>query len=369
MRNSLASSDPKLMDVFPRAGKPESVPNEIKKLMNNLPETEEGIGFKHAVEILLRLTEENVAAADWNIITRTLQDLEKGFTIFQQYRHTRKVTIFGSARIPPETEEYALAKAFAYSLAQQGFMVMTGAGGGIMAAGNEGAGRKNSFGLNIQLPFEQGANAYIDGDEKLIGFKYFFTRKLFFLKESDAIALFPGGYGTQDEAFECLTLCQTGKQPPIPLVLIDKPGGDYWKAWDSYINKHLIKDGLVSPDDNCIYTITDDLAVACEAINRFYRVYHSSRYVGDLLVMRLNGEPTDAQVAWLNQEFSDILVRGEIEKSSSLHEENGDGTDALPRLVFHFNQRDLGRLYKLIRRINEFPIVVPSQVKTHPERK
>jgi hypothetical protein len=357
------------MDVSPRQGSPNSVANEIKDLINSLPRTEKGSWIKQAVQVLMRLAEEDIATADWKIITRTLQDLEAGFTVFQPYRHTRKVTVFGSARIPAETEEYALAKEFSDCLAQQGFMVMTGAGGGIMAAGNEGAGRANSFGLNIQLPYEQGANSFIRDDQKLIGFKYFFTRKLFFLRESDAIALFPGGYGTQDEAFECLTLCQTGKQTPIPLVLIDKPGGNYWKAWDDYIQKHLIKDGLVSPDDNCIYTITDDLEVACQAINSFYRVYHSSRYVGELLVMRLNGEPTAAQVAWLNREFSDILVRGEIEKSPPLNEENGDGTDALPRLVFHFNQRDLGRLYKLIRRINEFPIPVPPPVEIHPERK
>lgn len=357
------------MDVSPHSASSEAIIGKIKALMEGFPSTEKESWIRQAIQILLRLTEEEITTADWKIITRTLQDLEKGLNVFQRHRHTRKVTVFGSARISPETEEYALAKEFSDCLAKQGFMVMTGAGGGIMAAGNEGAGRENSFGLNIELPFEQGANEHIRDDEKLIGFKYFFTRKLFFLRESDAIALFPGGYGTQDEAFECLTLCQTGKQPPIPLVLIDKPGGNYWKAWDNYIQKHLIKDGLVSPDDNCIYTITDNLEVACNAINHFYRVYHSSRYVGDLLVMRLNAEPTDAQVAWLNQAFSDILVRGEIEKSAPLYEENGDGIDQLPRLVFHFNQRDLGRLYKLIRTINEFPLVVPPPIETHPERK
>lgn len=355
------------MDVSPRQNS--SLPQEMESLIDRLPATEKARWIKEAIQVLSRLVVEDTTTADWKIIARTLQDLEAGFTVFAPYRHTRKVTVFGSARIAPETEEYALAREFSRCLAKQGFMVMTGAGGGIMAAGNEGAGGGNSFGLNIQLPFEQGANAYIQDDEKLIGFKYFFTRKLFFLRECDAIALFPGGYGTQDEAFECLTLCQTGKQPPIPLVLIDKPGGDYWKAWDSYIRKHLIKAGLVSPDDNCIYTITDDLEVACHAINHFYRVYHSSCYVDDLLVMRLHGEPTDAQVAWLNQAFSDILVKGEIEKSAPLPEENGDGTSQLFRLVFHFNQRDLGRLYKLIRTINEFPITVPPRVETHPEQK
>ncbi len=357
------------MDVSPHSASSEHLTSTLKTLMDRLPQTEKGSWIKQAIQTLLRLAEEDITTADWKIITRTLQDLEKGLNVFQHHRHTRKVTVFGSARMTPDKEEYTLAKEFSHRLAKQGFMVMTGAGGGIMAAGNQGAGRDNSFGLNIELPFEQGANEYIQDDEKLIGFKYFFTRKLFFLRESDAIALFPGGYGTQDEAFECLTLCQTGKQPPIPLVLIDKPRGNYWQAWDNYIQKHLIKDGLVSPNDNCIYTITDNLEVACHAINHFYRVYHSSCYVGDLLVMRLNGEPTDEQIAWLNRAFSDILVKGEIEKSLPLYEENGDGIDKLPRLVFHFNQRDLGRLYKLIRTINEFPIVVSPRVETHPEQK
>lgn len=346
----------------------DAIASAIDKLVKTLPPTAKGGWIKEAIEVLVRLAEEDIASADWKIIATTLKDLEKGFNVFQPYRHIRKVTIFGSARIAEDRKIYQLAKQFAHNLAREGFMVMTGAGGGIMAAGNEGAGREHSFGLNINLPFEQGANPYIEPN-KLLNFKYFFTRKLFFLRESDAIALFPGGYGTQDEAFECLTLCQTGKQSPVPLVLIDEPGGDYWKAWDNYICKHLIKEGLVSPDDNCIYTITDDLEVACRAIEDFYRVYHSSRYVGNLLVIRLNGEPTDAQVAWLNQEFSDIVVEGEIRKSAPLHEENGDGTEQLPRLVFHFNQRDLGRLYRLIRRLNSFSISVPPAVETHPEIK
>ena len=356
------------MDLSPHQNNSDAVVSTIKDLVKHLPKTEKEDWLQQAIATLVNLAEEEIAATDWKVITATLKDLEQGFNVFQPYRHTRKVTIFGSARSTSEGEVYQLAKRFAQYLAKQNFMVMTGAGGGIMAAGNEGAGRDHSFGLNIQLPFEQGANPYINHDEKLINFKYFFTRKLFFLRESDAIALFPGGYGTQDEAFECLTLCQTGKQPPVPLVLIDQPGGDYWKAWDRYIREHLIKNGLVSPDDNCIYTITDDLEVACRAIEQFYRVYHSSCYVGNWLVMRLNCEPSEAQVAWLNQEFSDILVAGKIEKSRPLQEENGEEIDK-PRLVFHFNQRDLGRLYKLIRRINNFSLPIPPPIETHPERK
>jgi predicted Rossmann-fold nucleotide-binding protein len=222
-----------------------------------------------------------------------------------------------------------------------------------MQAGQEGAGKENSFGLNIQLPFEQQANPIIEGDAKLINFKYFFTRKLFLLKESDAVALFPGGFGTQDEAFECMTLSQTGKFGPVPLVLIDQPGGDYWRSWSQYIDEKLVKTGLVSPDDPSLYTITDNLEVACNAITGFYRVYHSSRYVGDKLVIRLQEDLSDAQVELLNTQFRDILLTGEIVKSQALPQEEQDETSNLPRLVLNFNQRDLGRLYQILFLIHE----------------
>ena len=245
-------------------------------------------------------------------------------------------------------------------------MVITGAGKGIMQAGNEGAGQSNSFGLNIKLPYEQSANNFIDRDEKLINFKYFFTRKLFFLRESDAIALFPGGFGTQDEAFETLTLCQTGKYGPAPLVLIDKPGGDYWHSWNNYICKHLVARGLISAEDPSLYTITDKLDVACNVIRDFYRVYHSSRYVGQQFVMRLNCQLSDEIVEQLNQDFSDILSQGKITKSSALPAEKNDETANLPRLVFYFNQKSLGRLYQLIEQINRLGSTLTEQ---HPERK
>jgi hypothetical protein len=293
--------------------------------------------------------------------------MERAFQVFYPYRHVRKVTIFGSARITPNTPEYKLAAEFARYLAAQGFMVITGAGGGIMQAGNEGAGAENSFGLNIQLPFEQGSNPFIEGDPKLIDFKYFFTRKLFFLRESDAIALFPGGFGTQDEAFECLTLCQTGRSGPVPLVLIDRAGGTYWHEWDAYIRNNLIERGLVSPDDSSLYTITDNLEVAYEAINSFYRIYHSSRYVGDQLVIRLKSQISDANIEELNTKFSDILVKGKIEKSQALPQEMLDETTELPRLILYFNRRDSGRLYQLLATINQMGADSPAA--THPELK
>jgi len=338
----------------------------LHELAQELPEVEHGDLLERAFASLAAIASEDLSRLDWKILNGALDDMRRGFQTFSGYRHTRKITIFGSARISPETPEYAMAVAFAREVVRQGFMVMTGAGGGIMAAGNEGAGAERSFGLNIQLPSEQGSNPHIAGDPKLIDFKYFFTRKLFFLNESDAIALFPGGYGTQDEAFECLTLCQTGRQSPVPLVLVDRPGGTYWKAWNDYICQHLIADGLVSPEDSDIYTLTDDVDVACAAIEQFYRLYHSSRYVGPLFVMRLHAPLTDSQLADVNAEFSDILRDGEFIQREAFPEENGD-CPHLPRLAFNFNQRDLGRLYQLIAHLNRLGLHYVAE--GHPERK
>jgi hypothetical protein len=322
-----------------------------------------------ALATIVQMADAEIDRLDWKICNASLRDMERAFKTFYPYRHIRKVAIFGSARIPQEREEYQLAVDFARCVTELGFMVITGAGGGIMQAGNEGAGREKSFGLNIQLPFEQGANPFIEGDRKLIPFKYFFTRKLFFLRESDALALFPGGFGTQDEAFECITLSQTGKSAPVPLVLIDKPGGNYWHDWNDYIHKQLLERGFISPEDPSLYTITDRIDVACEAIASFYRVFHSCRYVGNRLVLRLNSELSDEDVEILNQDFSDILVKGRIEKSHALPQEAQDVTVGMSRLILHFNQRDLGRLYQLIATINRMGSTPRTEEVTHPERK
>ncbi|NET05255.1 MAG: LOG family protein [Merismopedia sp. SIO2A8] len=355
------------MTLSPSENTLKSLQENLGTLIEKLPNLEHGKWIQRALAVLVRLTHEEIERLDWKILTASVEDMERAFQVFYPYRHIRKVTIFGSARVASDTPEYKLAAEFAHKLTQQGFMVMTGAGGGIMEAGHEGAGQKKSFGLNIELPFEQGANSVIEGDHKLISFKYFFTRKLFFLKESDAIALFPGGFGTQDEAFECLTLCQTGRSGPLPLVLIDKVGGSYWQEWDAYIRKHLVQGGLISDSDSSLYTITDNLDIACDAINRFYRVYHSSRYVGDLLIIRLKSELSDDQVEQLNENFSDILIKGRIEKSKILPEESSDETAQLPRLIFHFNRKDLGRLYQLIAAISQMK--ASSAATIHPERK
>ena len=350
--------------------------HDFDNLLDRLPTLQNGEYIYQTLQTLLRMTEEDIARLDWKILMAALQDMERAFQVFQGYRHVRKIAVFGSARLPEDSDEYQMAIKFARCITGQGFMVMTGAGGGIMEAVNKGAGAAKSFGLNIQLPFEQHSNPFIEGDPKLINFKYFFTRKLFFLREADAIAVFPGGFGTQDEAFESLTLSQTGKSPPVPLVLIDKPGGTYWHAWDNYLQTELIPRGLINPEDRQLYTMTDDLEVGCEVIASFYRIYHSSRYVDEQLVIRLNHDLTEAQVETLNQDFKDILLSGEIQKSKMLPGESNhqqpqpqqvmDQTEQLPRLVLHFNQRDLGRLYQMITAINTMGRIPELE---HPERK
>ena len=234
-------------------------------------------------------------------------------------------------------------------------MVITGAGGGIMQAGHEGAGPENSFGANIRLPWEQSANPVIQHDKKLITFKYFFTRKLIFVRHSDAIALFPGGFGTMDETYEALTLMQTGKSRVMPLVLIDRPGGTYWKTWDKNIREHLLRNQLIAEDDLHLYQITDDTDQAVKWITRFYRNYHSMRFVKDLLVIRLNHAPSRSALQALNEDFADIITGENIQVIEATPDERED-RDAvkLARIAFGFNRRDYGRLRKMIDVLNGF---------------
>ncbi|MBD2392724.1 LOG family protein [Cyanobacterium aponinum FACHB-4101] len=325
----------------------------IKNLVKNLPNTKKSKWLKKSFKTLIRIVEKKeLDRLEWKILTGTLKDLERGFQTFSDYRNRRKITVFGSARAPVDSPEYLIARDFAHAISQLGFMVLTGAGGGIMEAGNEGASSNNSFGLNIKLPFEQTANKFIFNDPKLINFKYFFTRKLFFLKESDAIALFPGGFGTQDEAFETITLCQTGRQPLIPLVLIDKPGGKYWHNWHNYLVENLLARGYIQEDDIKMYQITDDVESACEIITNFYRVYHSSRYIEDLFVIRLNYDLTDAQLQELNDSFADVLSGGKIERRRPTKSEQ-DSLN-LPQIAFHLQAKKFSRLYQMIQLINTF---------------
>jgi len=294
---------------------------------------------------------------DLKIVARSLQEMRDAFAMFTPYRGVRKVATFGSARTQENDAVFRTAEEFARLVADAGFMVITGAGGGIMEACQRGAGRERSFGVNIRLPFEQHPNRVIHGDEKLVTFNYFFTRKLFFIKDTHAVALFPGGFGTLDEGFEVLTLLQTGKCQPLPLVLLDQPRGTYWKTWHRYVQDHLLRRGLISPEDLSLYKVTDDSAEAAREITTYYRVYHSARYVRDLLVVRLNHPLPETVVRALSTEFADITEAGAIEPCHTFPVEHDEpATVHLPRLAFRFDRRSFGRLRMLIDRINAAPV-------------
>lgn len=305
-----------------------------------------------------RLGQDGASTIDLKIINSAVKELRYAFKVFQPYRHVRKVAMFGSARTPSDRPAYQMAKEFGRLMTKAGWMMITGAASGIMWAGHEGAGREASFGLNIRLPFEQEANEVILNDPKLVTCKYFFTRKLLFLKESQATVLFPGGFGTLDEGFECLTLVQTGKATPRPIVFVDLPDGSFWKPLLQFMGEKLVKEGMVSPNDHFIYQIAHSAQEAVEIIQRFYRVYHSLRYVDGRLVMRLTQPLPEKLLGELSKEFRDILVGGEIVQGLALPEEENEQGDepalkALSRLVFHFNRHDFGRLTQMINKINE----------------
>lgn len=303
-----------------------------------------------------RLEKDQTARGDLKILSRTLRELRYAFKIFRPFRRRRKLTIFGSARTNPDHPEYQAAVELGQRMAKHGWMVITGAGGGIMEAGHRGAGREASLGLNIMLPFEQSANEYIEGDPKLVTMKYFFTRKLMFVKECSAVICLPGGFGTLDEAMETLTLMQTGKQTMTPLVLLDHPGGSYWKDLGEFIEKQLRGGGMISPEDVRLYKITNSVDEAIDETLNFYRVYHSMRYINNRLVFRLKTPLADSKLAYIQEHYADILVDGTYEQTTALPEETSEpDLNGLPRLVFHFNRRALGRLRMLIDCINGRP--------------
>jgi uncharacterized protein (TIGR00730 family) len=293
---------------------------------------------------------------DARLMATAIRELRYSFRLFEPYAHRRKVAIFGSARTQPGRDEHRLAVMLGRQLADAGYMVITGAGAGIMHAGHEGAGLENSFGLNIRLPWEQGANPVILGDKKLITFRYFFTRKLMFIRQSDAIVLFPGGFGTLDEGYEALTLMQTGKAKLRPLLLVDRSGGTYWKSFDRYVREHLLGNGLISPDDTFLYQLTDRSEEAVQIINRFYRNFHSTRFVREWFVIRLKRAPSDAAIEGLNQDFNEIMEPdGRLRAVNPFPEEieDRDGLD-LQRVAFRFDRRQYGRLKQLIDVLNNF---------------
>jgi uncharacterized protein (TIGR00730 family) len=335
--------DPKILkqiDDLIRMAAPDGEPSDNRDLIQQL------------IVTALKTENAQLFRGDVKILSRALRELRYGFRIFKDYHGRRKVTIFGSARTPETDPDYQQARDFAKKMARLEFMTITGAGPGIMQAGNEGAGKDNSFGINIRLPYEQEANEFIRKDPRFIDCRFFFTRKLMFLKETSAVAFFPGGFGTHDEAMETLTLVQTGKSDLLPMVFIDAPGGDYWRDWDAFVKKQLLGKAKISPEDLSLYKITDDVDVAVEEIRLFYSNYHSMRFVKDQLVLRHHKPVSAAFTATLTREFRDIIVKGAIASVKPFKEET-DYLD-LSRLAFQFNRLNFGRLRQLIDRLNHF---------------
>ena len=299
------------------------------------------------------LVERQTTRGDLKLIGRSMRELSDALNVFTPYRRTMKVTIFGSARTPPEEPAYQQAMLLGERMAKENWLVITGAASGIMEAGHRGAGREHSMGVNIMLPFEQSANPVIAGDAKLVNMRYFFTRKLIFVKECQAVVLLPGGFGTLDEGFEVLTLLQTGKRDLLPVVLLDEPGGGYWSAFQEFVKAQLLKQKLISEEDLHLYLCTDSIDAAVSEILNFYRNFHSMRYVREELVLRLRHSPSDAMLSDLQRDFGDLLTSGGFRRTEPLSGERDEPELAhLPRLAFRFNRRNHGRLRVMINRLN-----------------
>lgn len=331
----------------------EELLSQIRLLLDSPEDDLQAAIMKELLVGTLRLHDSHLDALDLKIVNRAVKELRHAFRVFHDYRNRRKVSIFGSARTASDDPNYHMAFQFSRQIVEEGFMVITGGADGIMRACQEGAGRENSFGVNIMLPFEQGPNTTIADDPKLVTFKYFFTRKLIFQKEANAIALFPGGFGTHDEGFEILTLAQTGKSDPQPIVCLQAPGCDYWDEWYAFVTRQLLARKLINPEDLSLFKITTSVDDAIEEIRSFYRRFHSIRYVGRLLAMRLKTSISPEQVVGLHETFGDLLSEGTFELRGPLPEEL-DEPDlmGLPRLAFTSNRRSASRLRQLIDHLN-----------------
>ena len=338
----------------PYALKSEELNHEIQKLIAKAGKTPDVDLLTQMITTVLKLQDEKVDRGDLKMLNTTLKELRWAFRVYRPYRSVRKVSIFGSARTPKHQSSYQAAKQFGKLMAKSSWMVITGGASGIMHAGNEGAGPESSFGANIVLPFEQAANPVIASDRKLINFKYFFTRKLIFVKESDAICLFPGGFGTLDEGFEALTLIQTGKMMPRPIVLVETGPGSYWRTWLVFVKRSLLREKMIDEADMNLFQIAKNPQQACEIILDFYKIYHSMRFVGENLVIRLQKKLSPKAVEELNLDFKDIIVKGKIQPSKTLAAEATEPEIShLPRLVMKFDRRSYGRLKQMIDVIND----------------
>ena len=333
--------------------------SEIDQIISRLFELS---GDIHHPEIIremilssLKVGQEIDYLADLKLINRTLREMRFTAKVFGPYRHKKKVTVFGSARTAPDEVMYQKCVRFSRLLVDKGYMIITGGGPGIMQAGNEGAGSENSFAVNIRLPFEQAPNPVMLRNPRLITYKYFFNRKVAFVKEADAVAVFPGGFGTLDEAMEVFTLVQTGKTSPKPLILIDDADG-YWEQFLDFVKESLLVKGFISGEDFSIFTITKDEHEAAEVIETFYRVYHSMRFIDHRLVIRLNKKLTAAQIATLEEEFPELIKDNDHIICCGMFPEEIDEPDLadLARISLHFDHHHYGLLLAFIHRINTF---------------
>ncbi len=323
----------------------------ILQLCDSIPSVDNESALAEMMITAVQLARGGATPGDFKMLNRALKEMHHANAIFDKYNHRRKVAVFGSARTPQDHPEYQTAKEFSAKMAELGYMTITGAGPGIMAAGNEGAGKEESFGLNISLPFEASANEFIDGDEKLIDFNYFFTRKLSFVKEAHAAVACPGGVGTMDEMFEAMTLIQTGKATIYPLILLNAPGSDYWKKWDEFVRSALLENQYISETDFHLWKVMDSVQDAIDEIQTFYKNFHSYRYVKDTLIIRVNHAPSNKELDQLNEDFADLVKEGQMEISEPLKGEREYLN--LPRIIFQHKRRDYGRLRLLIDAINK----------------
>jgi uncharacterized protein (TIGR00730 family) len=363
---SAATSEDERDILLERAGESVSSESELSALVEQMLDA---AGTRRNRDLIRRLitsavrfAQDDPSRLDLKILGSALHEMSAAFRMFAPFAEVPKVTIFGSARTAPSDDLYALARELARRLAAAGWMVVTGAGPGIMAAGNEGAGREMAIGVNIRLPFEAEPNPWIAEDEKLVEMKYFFTRKLMLMKESAGFVCLPGGFGTLDETFELLTLVQTGKAEPAPIVLVDTPGGGYWKGWERFVSEQVYGHGLADLQDASLYRITDDPEHAIEEILGFHRNYHSRRFVGDVMVIRLRHEPSDDDIAVLSAQFADLCSPKGIWRTEPLAPERA-GHDHLElyRIALEFDRAHNGRLRELIDALNHLvPTITPG---------
>ena len=312
--------------------------------------------IEEMITTALKIARDEMTVADLKLINRSAKEMRSAAKIFAPFKHLRKVVVFGSARSAHDSPDYKMATDFACEMVRQGFMLITGGSDGIMGGVQRGAGRAHSFALNIRLPSEQRVNEVIEGDPKLVTLNYFFTRKLSFVKEAHAFALLPGGFGTMDEAFEVLTLMQTGKARIVPVVLLDQPRGKYWEAWMQFLTERLLKFGFISEEDFAFFKIKHSAQDAAAEITQFYKVFHSARWVGERFFIRLNRSLSNEALIDLNNHFTDILSAGEIVQRTPIPKENDElETLDLPRLIFTPVRTRFGRFRQLIDAINSSP--------------